>query len=259
MVADPDRIGHRGQGGVHRADAREDAGVSHVEGSGLSSATSLSIGAASDTARPRQTSLAAATTCVGEILFNAPRRSAGPHRACASPGRKGPGTRPRSAQSRPSRQDLSCSAGGPSASGGGLSAGTGELGTGRTARERSASGSGRQLVVRTAYQSHLLGGVRPFPAYVTDKGGPPAHQRAEAVAEAGQEADVDEQPDDPGGEAGEVQASHRNDRVEAVNVSRVPPARWCTSVPGVCHGQRRATSSPARRGGCGSRSGSRCG
>ena len=39
----------------------------------------------------------------------------------------------------------------------------------------------------------------------------------------------------------------------------VPPARWCTSVPGARHGQRRATSSPARRGGCGSRSGSRCG
>ena len=49
-------------------------------GSGLSAATSLSIGAASDTARPRQISLAAATTCVGEVLFNAPSRSAGPHR-----------------------------------------------------------------------------------------------------------------------------------------------------------------------------------
>ena len=58
MVADPDRIGHRGQGGVHRAK-----------------------------------SLAPATTWVGEIFFNAPRRSADPPRACASRGRKGPGTR----------------------------------------------------------------------------------------------------------------------------------------------------------------------
>jgi hypothetical protein len=49
-------------------------------GSGLSAATSFSIGAASDTARPRQISLPAATTCVGEVLFNVPSRSAGPRR-----------------------------------------------------------------------------------------------------------------------------------------------------------------------------------
>src|ERR1700722_3131757 len=30
-VADPDGVGHRGEGRVHRADAREDAGVGHVE------------------------------------------------------------------------------------------------------------------------------------------------------------------------------------------------------------------------------------
>src|SRR6476620_5768529 len=109
--------------------------------------------------------------------------------------------------------------GGCSASGGGLRAGTGELCTGGATWKRRASGSGRQHVVHIAYHSHLLGGVRPFPAHVADKGGPPAHQRAAAVAEAGQEADVDEQPDDPGEEAGEVHASHGNDRAAAGKVS----------------------------------------
>jgi uncharacterized hydrophobic protein (TIGR00271 family) len=31
VLADPDRVGHHGQGRVHRADAREEAGVSHVQ------------------------------------------------------------------------------------------------------------------------------------------------------------------------------------------------------------------------------------
>jgi uncharacterized hydrophobic protein (TIGR00271 family) len=91
-------------------------------------------------------------------------------------------------------------AGGLGGSGGGL----GGSGGGLRLSANGGGAVGRQHVVRTVYQSHLFGGVRPFPAYVTNKGGPPAHYRAEAVAEAGQEADVDEQPDDPGEEAGEV-------------------------------------------------------
>jgi uncharacterized hydrophobic protein (TIGR00271 family) len=87
---------------------------------------------------------------------------------------------------------------------GGSSGGLGGSGGGLRLSANGGGAVGRQHVVRTVYQSHLFGGVRPFPAYVTNKGGPPAHHRAEAVAEAGQEADVDEQPDDPGEEAGEV-------------------------------------------------------
>src|SRR5439155_16716682 len=145
--------------------------------------------------RPKGPELGRAQLKVAHLARAYPARLEGP-----VPAAKGPGTRPRSAQSRSSRQGLSRSAGGPgasgggrSASGGGLSAGAGELGAGRATRKRRAAGSARQHVVRTVYQSHLLGGVRPFPAYVTNKGGPPAHQRAEAVAETGQEAEVDEQ------------------------------------------------------------------
>ena len=52
-------------------------------------------------------------------------------------------------------------------------------------------------------------------------------------------------------------AQRQREAARRTHCVSIPPVRWCTSVPGVCHGQRRATSSPARRGGCGSRSGSR--
>src|SRR3989442_10310886 len=73
----------------------------------------------------------------------------------------------------------------------------------------SRGGSGR-LCVHITHDPHLLGGERAFPAQIAGEGEPPAQHGPEPVAVPGEEADVDEQPDDPPGETGELQPAHRD-------------------------------------------------
>src|SRR5215472_19050024 len=65
---------------------------------------------------------------------------------------------------------------------------------------------------------HVVDGEGPFPAQVAGEGEPPAEQRPDAVAPAGEEADVDEQPGDPAGEAAEVQLPGGDDGAPAGDV-----------------------------------------
>src|SRR5437763_5785031 len=57
-----------------------------------------------------------------------------------------------------------------------------------------------------------------FSAQVAAEGEPPAEDGADAVAVAGEEADVDEQPDPPAGEAAEVHPERRDDGFAAGDV-----------------------------------------
>jgi hypothetical protein len=57
---------------------------------------------------------------------------------------------------------------------------------------------------------YVVEGEGPFPAYVAGKGEPPAEHRSDAVAVAGEEADVDEQPHPPARKAAEVQLERRD-------------------------------------------------
>src|SRR5215468_5200534 len=65
---------------------------------------------------------------------------------------------------------------------------------------------------------HVVDGEGPFPAHVAGEGEPPAEQRPDAVAPAGEEAYVDEQPGDPADEAAEVQPLGGDDGAPAGDV-----------------------------------------
>src|SRR5262249_57446561 len=73
--------------------------------------------------------------------------------------------------------------------------------------------------VRAGGHRRVVDGERAFAAQVAGEGEPPAQDRAEAVAVAGEEADVDEQPDPPADEAAEVQPEGGHDRPPARDVS----------------------------------------
>src|SRR5215471_21400107 len=88
-----------------------------------------------------------------------------------------------------------------------------------------ASHGGIGWMVRCAFvgvcagrQWHVVDGEGAFAADVADEGGPPAQEGAEAVAEAGEEADMYEQPHHPAGEAAEVHPEGGDDRVPARDV-----------------------------------------
>ena len=98
------------------------------------------------------------------------------------------------------------------------------LGSGRPWRSgvtpvggRSGGSTGR-AAVRAERQWHVVDGEAPFPADVAGEREPPAEQRPDPVAPAGEEADVDEQPDHPAGEAAEVHPERRDDRFAAGDV-----------------------------------------
>src|SRR5215813_2895584 len=72
----------------------------------------------------------------------------------------------------------------------------------------SREGGRGRLAVR-AHQWHVVDGEGAFPAQVTGEGEPPAEQRSDAVAEAGEDADVDELLHNPAREAVEVHLERR--------------------------------------------------
>src|SRR5215475_1288211 len=74
------------------------------------------------------------------------------------------------------------------------------------------------VCVCAGWQWRVVDGERPFAAVVADEGGPPAQDGAEAVAEAGEEADVDEQPHHPAHKAAEMQPEGGDDRAPARDV-----------------------------------------
>src|SRR5215469_3806144 len=66
------------------------------------------------------------------------------------------------------------------------------------------------------------GGVGAFAPDVAGEGNPPGEDRSDPVAVAGQERDVDEQPDHPAREARQLHRPGRDDGVTAVDVGRRP-------------------------------------
>src|SRR5215468_2205094 len=64
----------------------------------------------------------------------------------------------------------------------------------------------------------VLDGEAAFAAHGEDEGEPPAEQRPDAVAPAGEEADVDEQPGDPAEKAAEVQLPGGDDGAAAGDI-----------------------------------------
>src|SRR6185369_1465961 len=67
------------------------------------------------------------------------------------------------------------------------------------------------VAVRAGRRRHVVDGEGAFAAHVAGEGEPPAQDGADAVAVAGEEADVDEQPGQPAEEAAEVQPEGRDD------------------------------------------------
>src|SRR5215467_6174481 len=65
---------------------------------------------------------------------------------------------------------------------------------------------------------HVVDREGPVTAQVAGEGEPPAEQRPDAVAPAGEEADMDEQPGDPADEAAEVQLPGGDDGAPAGDV-----------------------------------------
>jgi len=81
------------------------------------------------------------------------------------------------------------------------------------------AGDPRPQVTRVgAHQRHVVDGEGPFPADVTGEREPPAQHRADPVAVAGEEPDVDEQPDPPAQEPAEVQLERGDDGFAAADV-----------------------------------------
>src|SRR5262245_40385746 len=74
------------------------------------------------------------------------------------------------------------------------------------------------VAVRAGRHRSVVDGERPFAAQVASEGEPPAQNGPEAVAVAGEEPDVDEQPDPPAEEAAEVQPEGRDDGAAARDV-----------------------------------------
>src|SRR5215471_10660476 len=74
------------------------------------------------------------------------------------------------------------------------------------------------VAVRAGGHRRVVDGERAFPAQVTGEGEPPAQDRTDAVAVAGEEADVDEQPDPPAEEAAEVQPEGGDDGAPARDI-----------------------------------------
>src|SRR5215469_3297679 len=69
-----------------------------------------------------------------------------------------------------------------------------------------------------ACSRHVVDGEGPFAAQVAGEGEPPAQHRADAVAVAGEEADVDEQPHPPAQEPAEMQLEGGDDGAPAGDV-----------------------------------------
>src|ERR1700680_2788975 len=92
--------------------------------------------------------------------------------------------------------------------------------SGAIAGSRGGRAWGRGTRVDVAQRLDLLGGEGPLAADVAGEGQPPGEQGAEAVAVAGQERDVDEQPDPPAQEATDVQGSGRDDGTATRDVGR---------------------------------------
>src|SRR5215470_18531882 len=65
---------------------------------------------------------------------------------------------------------------------------------------------------------HVVDGEAAVTAQVAGECVPPAEQRPDAVAPAGEEADVDEQPDDPADKAAEVQLPGGDDGAPAGDI-----------------------------------------
>src|SRR5262245_27960839 len=71
---------------------------------------------------------------------------------------------------------------------------------------------------RAARQRHVVDREGALAAQVTGEGEPPAEDSPDAVAVAGEEADVDEQPAQPAEEAAEVHPEGGDDRTPAGDV-----------------------------------------
>jgi hypothetical protein len=71
------------------------------------------------------------------------------------------------------------------------------------------------VAVRARRHGHVVDGEGAFPAQVAGEREPPAKHRPDAVAVAGEEADVDEQPHPPAEKAAEVQLKGGDDRFPA--------------------------------------------
>src|SRR5215813_14160998 len=76
--------------------------------------------------------------------------------------------------------------------------------------------------VHIAHYAHLADGVRTLAAQVPGEGEPPAEYGADPVPEAGEEADVHEQPDPPADKAAEVQLANGNHGAAAGDVGGGP-------------------------------------
>src|ERR1700689_1366949 len=77
---------------------------------------------------------------------------------------------------------------------------------GRYASGRCRAGIGAERkCVDVPQRRYLLGGEGPLATDISGKGQPPGEQSPEAVAVAGEEGDVDKQPDPPAQEATDLQ------------------------------------------------------
>src|ERR1022692_4165478 len=83
---------------------------------------------------------------------------------------------------------------------------------------RGGPARGRGACVNVAQRPDLLGGEGPLAADVAAEGQPPREQGPETVAVAGQERDVDEQPDPPAQEAADAQRAGGDDGAAAGDV-----------------------------------------
>src|SRR5579864_4268741 len=127
-------------------------------------------------------------------------------------------------------------------------------GAGRRRRGSALRGAGLLCGVR-AHQRHVVDGEGPFPADVAGEREPPAEHRADPVAIAGKEADVDEQPDPPAHEAAEVHPARGDHSFPAGDVGgraqvmvaewlveALPPGQMADPAPGVQSGLDRKST-----------------